>query len=142
MQTFDVKSHSTRTWTEFFAGFDGKVSQLRSPNYAEALSEVEQWLQSPEGVSKESVDEMHEFFAEFESVLPSEVLQEGMPWGALEQLRVGEPLTTGKCVVDVVEVVDVADVATPAETVCVIESLVATEARVAVPLSRREMVVP
>ncbi len=113
MQTFPVPKNSVRQWTEWFKSFQGDVAVLRGNDYNRALSGIEQWMQSSEGVqykssphfhlicfvfegmAREVVNDWDDFFAEYSTAAPSEVLVQGQPWGYVEELRMGHPLVPG-----------------------------------------------
>ncbi len=95
MQTFPMPANSKLEWTEWFKGFDGSVDVLRGADYQSALGEIDAWMRSGEGMPKENVDDWDAFFQAHSSDAPSEILETGQPWGALEELRLGHPLAPG-----------------------------------------------
>lgn len=95
MQNFAVPKNSIREWTEWFRGFDGDITTLRGDDYNAALSYVDEWIKSPDGVTRELSADWEKFFSSHATSEVSEVLVKGQPWGALEELRLGHPLVPG-----------------------------------------------
>ena len=89
MQNFPVPARSSLQWTEWFKGFQGDEAVLRGDNYDRALAQVDDWIRSDRGMNKETVGELDTFFERIADQQPSEILVEGQPWGALQQLLLG-----------------------------------------------------
>jgi len=94
MQNFPVPKNSILEWTEWFKGFFGNEAALRG-EYQAALTEIDNWIKSTEGMPKEAVNELDEFFQAHASLPPSEILVTGQPWGALEEMLLGHQLAPG-----------------------------------------------
>lgn len=95
MQNFPVPKGSITEWTEWFKGFDGDASTLRGPDYQAALDLIDSWMKSETGMTQETVHDWDAFFQKYATVAPDEILVEGQPWGALEEMLLGEQLVEG-----------------------------------------------
>jgi hypothetical protein len=95
MQNFPVPKNSVREWTEWFKGFQGNTDNLRGTDYQSALGEIDSWIQSDDGMTKENVGDWDSFFAQHATDDVSEVLLPGQPWGYVEELRLGHPIAPG-----------------------------------------------
>lgn len=95
MQNFPVPKNSVTQWTEWFKGFFANPAAIRSDNYDTALKTIENWIKSKEGMQKETVNDLDAFFDKYATVDPQQVLVEGQPWGALEELLLGKQLVKG-----------------------------------------------
>lgn len=98
MQNFPVPRRSVREWTEWFRGFQGRTSVLRGSDYNLALSHIDSWIRSTDGMTREQVADWDHFFQREIEGYPGQVretLVVGQPWGALEELRLGQKLAPG-----------------------------------------------
>ena len=81
-------SSSTKEWTEFFAPMtDVDEAAMYSANYTATLAAVASWLESAQGVPKATYDSVDSWLAQVATKVPTEILHEGGPWGAIEQQR-------------------------------------------------------
>ena len=102
-------------------GFDGSVDVLRGNDYSAALDEIDTWMRSEEGMSKDVTADWDAFFKVSSCSFavdsrissgsnlilnlhhlkahaddePTEILVTGQPWGALEEKRLGKRLAPG-----------------------------------------------
>jgi hypothetical protein len=90
MQTFPLPKNSQLEWTEWFKGFQGSASVLRGQDYQAALTSVDNWIRSSQGMPQEKIEDWDAFFKKYASVSPSEILVQGQPWGYVEQLLLNE----------------------------------------------------
>jgi hypothetical protein len=95
MQNFPVPKQSIKQWTEWFKGFYANPKTIRSDNYDAAIREGDRWIRSEKGMPSDHVKELDEFFDKYSTVDPTEVLVEGQPWGALEEMLLGKRLAKG-----------------------------------------------
>jgi hypothetical protein len=95
MQNFAVPKQSILEWTEWFKGFAGNEAVLRGADYSAALSEIDSWIQSTNGMTKEKMQEYETFFQKYADVPVDTILVQGQPWGALEELLLGKKLAKG-----------------------------------------------
>ena len=86
-QTFDLPAATTLEWTEVFGAFEGDATQLHSSQYSDALSEVEGWLDSPEGVNDTAFLNTDAWLATLADTPLDSILASGSPWGAVEEIR-------------------------------------------------------
>eukprot|EP00118_Oscarella_pearsei_P028993 m.3432 g.3432 ORF g.3432 m.3432 type:complete len:722 (+) comp9377_c0_seq1:1030-3195(+) len=95
MTNFPVAAGEVIQWTEWFKSFSGKIDQLHSDNYSEALDAVETWMASSDGMSDERIAEMEKFFSNYSDhpVTKGNILKMGSSWGAVHELVTGKPLT-------------------------------------------------
>jgi hypothetical protein len=93
MQTFPMPKQSELQWTEWFKGFNGDNEILKSPDYSEAMSHVDNWIQSDEGMPKSSLNDMDAFFESIANMEPTKVLVDGSAWAAVEEKRLGRTIT-------------------------------------------------
>ena len=94
MQSFAVPKKSRKQWTEWFKAFQANPADVRGP-YPTALSTVDSWMKSAEGMPQTDVLDWDAFFEQQSVTAPAEVLVRGTPWGALEEMRLGHPLAPG-----------------------------------------------
>jgi hypothetical protein len=94
MQNFPVPKQSVLQWTEWFKGFQGKQDILRG-DYDAAIKHVDEMIQARDGMPKDLIQEMDSFFEHVSTQEPSEILVQGQPWGALEEMLLGKPLAPG-----------------------------------------------
>ena len=81
-------SSSTREWTEFFSPMtDVDEAAMYSANYSATLEAVHSWLESAQGVPKATYASVDSWLAQVATKVPTEILHEGGPWGAIEQQR-------------------------------------------------------
>lgn len=99
MQNFAVSANSELQWTEWFRGFNGDDSILRASSskadYDAALDEIETWIRSSDGMPVTATKELDTFFESIANTPPTEILEQGQPWGALEEMLLGKPLVSG-----------------------------------------------
>ena len=96
MQNWPLPANSVREWTEWFKGFDGNIDVLRGENYQAALNEIDTWMRKEgDGMPKEVVKDIDQFYVEHATKDPSKILVQGQPWGYLEELRLGKRLAPG-----------------------------------------------
>lgn len=95
MQNFPVPKNSIKQWTEWFKGFYADPKVVRGENYQRALDEIEGWIKSPKGMDKNKVANLDAFFDKWATVDPVQVLTDGQPWGALEEMLIGKRLAPG-----------------------------------------------
>lgn len=94
MQNFPVPKESILQWTEWFKGYKGDQQTLRG-DYNSAIKHIDDWISSPNGQSKDTFKDVDSFLADVSTLPPSEVLVQGQPWGALEEMLLGRPLAPG-----------------------------------------------
>ena len=101
MHTFPIPANGVYEWSEFFKGFHGDPKRIHSSNYTDAVSSVNEWINSTDGLNPIKFAEMDVFFTDLAKVAPKQedVLSQGMPWGGLrEKLMGGTPLVPhGAC---------------------------------------------
>lgn len=56
------------------------------------MKEIDNWIQSEDGMTKETVADIDKFFEEYSSMPPTEILVEGQPWGAVEGAHVSSDM--------------------------------------------------
>lgn len=95
MQNFPVPNNSIREWTEWFKGFNGNEAVLRGEDYNAALGEIDSWISSDKGMTKENTKDLDAFFAAHATLPPNEILVTGQPWGYLEEMLLGRQLAPG-----------------------------------------------
>lgn len=95
MQNFPVPKQSIREWTEWFKGFNGNEDKLRGEDYNAALKEIDNWIQSDKGMTKEETKSLDTFFQKYANVPVTEILVQGQAWGALEEMLLGQKLAPG-----------------------------------------------
>eukprot|EP01038_Epipyxis_sp_PR26KG_P014959 gene14959-20124_t len=95
MQNFAVPKQSIIEWTEWFKGFTADEGVVRGSDYKAALQTIENWIKTPQGMTKETLKELDSFFESYATVAPSKILVAGQPWGALEEMLLNKPLAAG-----------------------------------------------
>lgn len=98
MQSFPLPKQSVRQWTEWFKAFQAAdPSTVHAGAYPAALAEVDSWIRSDAGMTKEAVGDWDAFMQAESQVTPTdgEVVVRGSPWGAVEELLLGRPLAPG-----------------------------------------------
>ena len=95
MQNFPVPANSIRQWTEWFRGFDGDNNILQSSDYSIPIAYINKWIQSSDGLSEPQNIDWNSFFEKHINDVPSEVLSQGQPWGALEEMLLGKTINSG-----------------------------------------------
>mmetsp|Transcript_25522 Transcript_25522/g.52321 ORF Transcript_25522/g.52321 Transcript_25522/m.52321 type:complete len:686 (+) Transcript_25522:83-2140(+) len=86
-QTFDLPRDTTLEWSEVFGAFQGNVTSLASPDYGDAVGEVEGWLDGSEGVNDTAFLNTDAWLASIADTPLDSVLAYGAPWGAVEEIR-------------------------------------------------------
>lgn len=94
MQNFPVHANSVMQWSEWFRGFNTDPAKMAG-EYQTALDEIDQWMRSEQGMPHEKRDEIDSFFQAHVDTTPSKMIYSGMPWGAVEELRLGKKLVKG-----------------------------------------------
>ena len=90
MQTFSHPANSTIEWTEYIMAMEGANPEaLHGDSYSDALDEMKTFLDSPKGMPKEMILEMHTKLKEMaaQPLHDADIMHPGQPWGALEMLR-------------------------------------------------------
>jgi len=59
------------------------------------LGEIDTWIRSENGMQTEKFKALDTFFQKYASVPVTEMIVEGQPWGALEEMLLGQPLAPG-----------------------------------------------
>lgn len=97
MQNFPVPKNSQMQWTEWFKAFQADGPTVHAGTYPEAVGEVDDWIRSEDGMPKETVKDWDQFFEHLSTVTPTDeqVVVQGSPWGALEEMLLGRPLADG-----------------------------------------------
>ena len=102
MHTFPVpawtpENHGEFKWTEWFKSFQGNKSLVHDPDYEVPLAAVAQWMHSPNGMPKSTMDSMDSFLEEVSQIKPTkeQIIFQGSPWGALYELATGTTLARG-----------------------------------------------
>jgi len=97
MQNFPVPARSEQQWTEWFKAFQADGPTVHAAPYPAAVAAVDSWIQSEEGMPKEAVKDWDSFFSKLATATPDEaqVVVQGSPWGALEELLLGRQLAPG-----------------------------------------------
>jgi len=95
MQNFPVPKKSVIEWTEWFKGFYANETVVRGEDYNAALGEIDTWIRSENGMQTEKFKALDTFFQKYASVPVTEMIVEGQPWGALEEMLLGQPLAPG-----------------------------------------------
>jgi hypothetical protein len=93
MQNFAFDAQSSLEWTEWFSAFQSDPSIMYDVSYSKPLLEVNSWIKQAVNVQRRQ--EMDAFFEKYADEPVTTMLSEGMPWGALEELRRGSPLKEG-----------------------------------------------
>lgn len=89
MQTFQIKSNSSLQWTEYFINIKSDSTLLNSPNYGDVIAEVEKHIKNQ--FSNEDYNDWDEFFSRYSSI-SGKIVQNGQPYGALEEMLRGKQL--------------------------------------------------
>lgn len=98
MQTFPVPANHTIEWTEYIMAMeDADAVTMQAGPYDEALDAVTRWINGE--ATGMPVDEVHRMDSLLKDVssrtlAASSILSPGTPWGALEELRQGRPLSS------------------------------------------------
>lgn len=93
MQTFQLKKNSKLEWTEWFIGITSDANVLNGANYKAAISNIEILIKS--NIPTETVEYFDTFLKKYASVVPQQVLYNGNPWGALEEMKNKKSLAAG-----------------------------------------------
>eukprot|EP00039_Didymoeca_costata_P027036 m.17268 g.17268 ORF g.17268 m.17268 type:complete len:788 (-) comp5965_c0_seq1:284-2647(-) len=88
-QHFLLEANETKQWTEYFTPLLNIKSahNLYSPNYDDAVEEVNAWINDNNKTNLKNFDEMNEFLERVSQmdITAKDVLVAGQPWGALEE---------------------------------------------------------
>merc|ERR1711871_718156 len=90
MQTFALPKDSTMVWTEWFKGFNGDSSLLKSNEYPQALGHIDNWMRSDKGMPKSRFNEIDDILNSLaiKPIAQEDILVQGSGWGALEEMRI------------------------------------------------------
>eukprot|EP01084_Bolivina_argentea_P150117 262158_1 len=100
MHIFPIAANSTYQWSEWFKGYYANLTRIHSSNYTDAVNEVNEWMNSSNGLSQDKFYEMDIFFKSLAIIAPKKenILYNGMNWGGLREQLIGKPLvSTGAC---------------------------------------------
>lgn len=94
---FPLPKNSSVEWTEWFRAFQADKQAIHSSNYSEALSEVEDWIDSDAGVPQSRFEDMEKFMDAHsaDAIKPENILTHGLPWGGLQEELTGIKLADG-----------------------------------------------
>lgn len=123
MQNFPVPKQSSQQWTEWFkgeevlthiylfspacliyimyvymhahTGFYADEAVIRGEDYNAALEAIDQWIRSESGMPKSATSDLDKFFESIADTPVKEMLVQGQPWGALEEMLLGHQITPG-----------------------------------------------
>lgn len=97
MHTFPIANNSEYQWTEWFKGWKANSSRMHATDYRVPLREVSDWLESPQGMSGQTIADMDAFLEKHSSIPPTldQVVSRGMPWGGLYEQAFGKKLASG-----------------------------------------------
>ena len=94
---FPLPKNSSVEWTEWFRAFQADRQRIHSNNYSVALSEVENWIDSDDGVSQSRFEEMENFLVAHSTdpIKLENIITRGLPWGGLQEELTGSKLAAG-----------------------------------------------